>query len=151
MPSCDRNKTKQIPKPYPYPSPCVRNTLSAYPVEIDPSQLAPNQPNPNPGSPNPLPTQEQYGYHGFPQLPSEGKASVAILGAPDGDDSWNNDVKSKIINVGAFANIDVFNVGAFTPTLSRIQGYKAVLVYSDDNFADSNGLGDVLANYVNGG
>lgn len=82
---------------------------------------------------------------------SAAQASVLILGAGS-EQSWNQDVKDKIAATGLVAgSIDLFAVREATPTLAQLQAYDAVLVYSDYAFADRTALGNVLADYVDGG
>jgi hypothetical protein len=67
---------------------------------------------------------------------------------------YANDVQSKLMEIGSFSTVDLFFASAGTPTLSLLEGYLAVLVYSGGDgsvFMDSNGLGDVLADYWDGG
>ncbi len=78
--------------------------------------------------------------------------SVAVLGAPF-DASWNEDVRDYLACTGLFfgARVDVFDVGAETPSSVDLAPYSAVLVYSDRPFADGVALGDSLATFVEGG
>lgn len=75
---------------------------------------------------------------------------VAIYGAP-ATDSWNTDVRNKVLASGLFSQVDVFRVDTATPTLAELQQYAAVLVYSDASFANAQNLGNVLADYVDAG
>ena len=68
--------------------------------------------------------------------------------------SWVQDIQSNLQATGAFAVVDAFNAGsghagAATPTLATLQGYTAVLTWSDGIYAA--GTGDVLAQYWDGG
>jgi hypothetical protein len=76
--------------------------------------------------------------------------AVAILGAP-GASSWNNDVQSQIAATGDFSTVDVFDVATTTPSLSTLEQYAAVLVYSDAGFLDYTTLGNELAQYSEAG
>jgi len=78
------------------------------------------------------------------------KLDVAICGAPSVA-SWNNDVQAKLMATGQFSKVDIIDVRTTTPTLAQLQAYKAVLVYSDALYADSNALGNVMADYVDNG
>ena len=79
------------------------------------------------------------------------RADVLVIGAA-ADPTWNNDVQSKIAGTGLIAgNVDTFNGALSTPTLATLHSYDAVLVFSDAPFADANTLGNVLADYVDGG
>lgn len=77
---------------------------------------------------------------------------VAVLGAPS-TATWNNDVVAKILGTGNFAQVDGVPVSAGNPvpTLSQLQQYAAVLVYSDTSFNSPTALGDVLADYADSG
>lgn len=46
---------------------------------------------------------------------------------------------------------DTFNSTTGTPTLDQLQGYQVVIVWAAFRHQDSNALGDVLADYVDGG
>jgi hypothetical protein len=78
---------------------------------------------------------------------------VAIYGAEQ--DFNNGDVKAKIVGSGLFSapQVDVFSVadGAPIPTLTQLQKYDAVLIYSNDRFTDPTAMGNVLADYVDSG
>ena len=76
--------------------------------------------------------------------------SIAICGAPP-DPTWNSDVQAKLQATGQFNSVDVITVNTITPTLSQLQAYDAVLVYSDSIYADAIALGNVLADYVDSG
>lgn len=56
---------------------------------------------------------------------------------------------------GAAADIAIINTTPFggggTPTLATLQQYDAVLTWSNDSHANSESLGDVMADYVDGG
>ena len=75
---------------------------------------------------------------------------VAICGAPS-DPNWNYDVQAKLVATGQFSTVDIINVNSITPTLTQLQAYDAVLVYSDAVYADSIALGNVMADYVDSG
>jgi len=77
---------------------------------------------------------------------------VAVFGAP-ASNSWNADVRNKLQGTGLFTQVDAFLVspGSPVPTLSQLQQYDAVLVYSDTSFNNNVAIGDVLADYVDSG
>ena len=75
---------------------------------------------------------------------------VLVVGAP-ATDSWNNDVQSKLLAIGGFSKVDIFNAKVGTPTLAALKGYFAVLVYSDAGFQDPVTLGNNLADYFDAG
>jgi uncharacterized repeat protein (TIGR01451 family) len=78
-----------------------------------------------------------------------GGGKVAIFGAAPV--SYNNDVTNKVGSTHLFAQVDGAALTTFTPTLSQLQQYDAVLVYSDNGFLDNVGLGNALADYVDAG
>lgn len=76
--------------------------------------------------------------------------NVAIIGADEY--SWISDVKTKMMEYGRFASVDIIDVyEGPNPTLETLQKYDAVLVFSDWEFFDSEGLGNVLADYIDAG
>ena len=80
-------------------------------------------------------------------LPAAG-VRVLVIAA----DSHKPDVQSKLLGVDAFTAVDVFDAASSTPALSGLQDYAAVLVWNtNSSFASAAGLGDVLAQYFDGG
>ena len=83
-----------------------------------------------------------------------GGIDVAICGAPM-DPNWSMDVQAKLLSTGQFNTVDIIDVSATrgsTPTLAQLLAYDAALVYSDNPmYADSNALGNVMADYVDAG
>lgn len=78
---------------------------------------------------------------------SNGSVRVLICGAPS-TASWNTDIQTKLQATGAFATVDVLACNTTTPSVATLQGYQAVLVYSDSpSFADTTTLGNNLATY----
>ena len=77
---------------------------------------------------------------------------VAVFGAPS-TLTWNLDVRAKLLGTGLFTQVDAFLVspGNPVPTLSQLQQYDAVLVYSDTSFNNNVAIGNVLADYMDGG
>lgn len=75
-------------------------------------------------------------------------AQVLIVDAS----SYETDVQAKLA-ASPYVNgpVDVFNAQSGTPTLSQLQQYKAVFVFSDSTFSDPTALGNVLADYADGG
>ncbi|NDJ15662.1 MAG: hypothetical protein EBY17_31570, partial [Acidobacteriia bacterium] len=76
--------------------------------------------------------------------------AVAILGAVS-TPAWNSEVQAKLVGTGRFSSVAVVDVVSTTPTLATLQQYRALLVYPDANYSDPNALGDVLADYIDGG
>ncbi len=78
-----------------------------------------------------------------------GPPRVALLPA---DSSTNfNDAQAKLQATGRFSQVDVILVQSVTPTLAQLETYDAVLTWSNNNYANAVGLGDVLADYVDAG
>jgi len=75
--------------------------------------------------------------------------SVGVLGADDPNSL--NDVKDVIERSGAFANVETIDLTQTTPTGDDLDAFDAVLVWSDNGFADADTLGDRLADYVDRG
>ncbi|MCG3194706.1 MAG: hypothetical protein DIJKHBIC_03970 [Thermoanaerobaculia bacterium] len=50
-----------------------------------------------------------------------------------------------------FTQVDTFDSSSSTPTLVQLQGYEAVLCFTNYSPANAVGLGDVLKSYVDGG
>jgi len=75
--------------------------------------------------------------------------NVAVLGAEYYE--GNNDVVEKLLSTGQFASVTIIDVMYVTPTLSELQAYDAVLVYSDARFQDAVMLGNNLADYIDAG
>ncbi len=80
-------------------------------------------------------------------------ADVLVLGAP-GDESWILDVEAKIEETGGPTGdliADTFLINNETPTLTQLQQYEAVFVFTDAGAADPAALGDALASYIESG
>ncbi|MDR6120082.1 hypothetical protein QE370_003266 [Aeromicrobium sp. SORGH_AS981] len=87
------------------------------------------------------------------QAEPEAKPTVGLLNA-NASASWDADTRDKLKATGGFADVVVLPesaCGAGTPTLQDLQQYDAVMVWNDCNFQDPRALGDVLADYVDGG
>jgi Ca2+-binding RTX toxin-like protein len=78
---------------------------------------------------------------------------VAVYAADD--INWINEVVTKLTATGLYSQVDNLSpVGGSldpTPTLATLQQYAAVMVWSDNPFNDPTALGNVLADYVDGG
>ena len=82
---------------------------------------------------------------GMPEVAIVASASTNVT------DPFFIDPRDRLIESGLFSGVTVFNAGAMTPTAEQLQPFDAVLVWSNFDFADPNGLGDVLADYVDSG
>lgn len=87
--------------------------------------------------------------HGIQDTRGGGATSVLVVASP-GNPSWIDDVEAKLDGTGMVA-ADTFLSSAGTPTLATLQGYDAVLVFTDAGPADPTALGDVLAQYIDEG
>jgi Abnormal spindle-like microcephaly-assoc'd, ASPM-SPD-2-Hydin/Secretion system C-terminal sorting domain len=75
---------------------------------------------------------------------------ILILGAEQ--TAWIQDIQTKLQNTGQFAEVDIQQIpsaGGSLPTLSQLQGYGSVMVFSD--YGVGAGLGTILAQYADGG
>ncbi len=83
------------------------------------------------------------------QAAAAGTLTVGIYGATEA--SYLTDIQSKLNSTGFFSQVDIHEIGAYTPTLAELQGYQAVLVFCDDDFHNNTTMGDVLADYADAG
>jgi hypothetical protein len=65
--------------------------------------------------------------------------------------SWFQDVDDRLTATGLFDTVDSFDCSLATPTPATLDGYDAVLVFSDFGFTSPTLLGDRLADYVDRG
>lgn len=72
---------------------------------------------------------------------------VAVYGA-ENHSTWLEDVQTKLLGTGAFNSVSVFNVATYTPTISEVQVFDAVMVFSDADYSDATALGNVMADYA---
>jgi len=88
------------------------------------------------------------GIGGPPPLPD-----VAVL-SNEAATSFATDVADKLEATGQFSRVDTINAASQTPTVAQLLTYDGVLVYTGANgpaLADTTALGDVLADFVDGG
>lgn len=74
-----------------------------------------------------------------------------LIAGSETDPSWITDVKNQVQATGVVGIADVFNTRTATPTLTQLQGYDAVLAWTDATPLNSTALGNVLADYVDAG
>jgi hypothetical protein len=74
-----------------------------------------------------------------------------LIAEAESDPTWVTDVQSKLLGTGMFSAVDIRDVATTTPSLADLSPYDAVMVFSDNDFADSTALGNVLADYVDAG
>ena len=81
-----------------------------------------------------------------------GGATVAVLAA-EANTNWNADVIRKISGVDSLPGVNLIPVFSPSPipNLTQLRAYQAVLVYSDNPFADPVAMGNVLADYIDQG
>ncbi|WP_299677901.1 T9SS type A sorting domain-containing protein [uncultured Dokdonia sp.] len=75
--------------------------------------------------------------------------SVLVVASP-GNPDWIFDVRAKLEETGTL-NVDTFQSGSGTPTLTQLQNYDAVFLFTDAGAADPAALGDVLEDYIDSG
>lgn len=74
---------------------------------------------------------------------------VAILAAlPPG---YAEDIRNQLLLTGAFMTVNILDVSAGTPTLMDLQPFQSALVVTDKVLSNPVVLGDVLADYYDGG
>lgn len=65
------------------------------------------------------------------------------------------DPRDKLMETGLFNSVTIISTtpygGGHTPTLDELEQFEAVLTWSNDSHADSVGVGNVLADYVDAG
>jgi hypothetical protein len=76
---------------------------------------------------------------------------AVLVVAATGTDIWATDVRDKLIETGQFSVVGLFRAESATPSLAELQSYDAVLVWSENSFANTTTIGDNLADYIDGG
>src|SRR5262245_57083748 len=61
------------------------------------------------------------------------------------------DLQAKLNATGAFTQIDTININTVTPTLTQLQAYDAVAIWSYNTVASPITMGDRLASYLDSG
>ncbi|MGH7244991.1 MAG: hypothetical protein ACREJD_16370 [Phycisphaerales bacterium] len=62
-----------------------------------------------------------------------------------------SDVAAKLSSTGALGGVDLFDASLATPTLATLQNYDALLVANGNAWANRDGLGNVVADFVDAG
>ncbi len=78
--------------------------------------------------------------------PPEQTAILAAL--PPG---YADDIRNQLMLTGVFMTVNIIDVGAGTPTLTDLQPYQSVLVVTDKVLSNPVALGDIVADYYDGG
>lgn len=76
--------------------------------------------------------------------------ALVLHGTP-GIPTFYGEVTGDLIASGAFGAVDIWDGSASTPTLGDLNAYDVVLLMPDFYWADFTAMGDVLADYVDGG
>ena len=78
---------------------------------------------------------------------------VAIVAAASAtlSDCRYVDVQSYLQATGLFGNIDIIDCVTQTPSLTELQSYSSLLTWTNVDYFNPNALGDVFADYVDGG
>lgn len=77
--------------------------------------------------------------------------AIAAAAGTGASDCRFTDVQSYLAATGFFASVDILDVRLATPSLATLQAYDALITWSNLDYADSVAMGDVLADYVDGG
>ena len=95
------------------------------------------------------------GVHGGVQYCAAGSglpaAARALVVGAEYEPTLLRSAQAALAATGAFAAVETFNAVHGTPSLSLLQQYDAALVFSAYGFAAPSALGDVLADYWDGG
>ncbi|GAA0872836.1 hypothetical protein GCM10009117_19830 [Gangjinia marincola] len=78
-----------------------------------------------------------------------GNKDILVVASP-GTAAWGDDVVAKLESTGEL-DAEFFNSGSGTPTLAELNEYKTIYVFTDASPADPAALGNVLAQYIEGG
>jgi PKD repeat protein len=76
--------------------------------------------------------------------------NVLLLNADD-DNSYGSPIQAELLAYGDLGMVDLFDARYATPTLAELEAYDVVVVWSNYVFSDPTGIGNVLADYVDGG
>jgi hypothetical protein len=89
---------------------------------------------------------------------AQGLPRVAIVSAASTSVSTalaiNLDTQAKLQSTGFFEVVDILDIAvhaAYTPTLTELLAYDAILTFSNGTYADATLLGNTLADYVDAG
>jgi len=77
------------------------------------------------------------------------RPSVLLLAAENQTRAY--DVRDKLIATTKFSKVEFVNASSETPNLAYLQAYDIVFVWSNSSFLSNTEIGDVLADYIDGG
>ena len=85
--------------------------------------------------------------------PAQAQIDVAIAAAAQASltDCRYTDVQAFLMGTGQFSSVDIVDVVTTTPSLATLQGYDAVLTWSNTSYNSAAAMGDVLADYIDAG
>ncbi len=78
------------------------------------------------------------------------QTNVLLLNA-DYDNDGYSPIRDMLVAYGDLDSVTLFDARYATPSLDELLAYNVVVVWSNFMFADSNGMGNVLADYVDAG
>jgi PKD repeat protein len=83
---------------------------------------------------------------------SRTNAPPMVAMAISDSDLWNGSpIQSILLAYGDLGTVDLIDAYHSTPTLAQLQAYDVVLTWSNTPYHDPVGMGNVLADYVDGG
>ncbi len=85
------------------------------------------------------------------RLAAAAPAIALVEGEGTLPNSFVTDVQNKLIATALFSTVDVIDGTSVTPSVAQLQAYRAILVWSDSNFLDSNALGNNVDTYIRSG
>lgn len=78
------------------------------------------------------------------------QTNVLLLNADD-DNGGSSPIRDMLLAYGDLDGVTLFDARSATPTLDQLLAYNVVVVWANYTFADANGIGNVLADYVDAG
>ncbi len=82
------------------------------------------------------------------QLPD---VAIVAAAASSSSDGRFTDPQAKLMGTGYFNSVTIINASTTTPTLAQLMAYDAIITWSNVNYLDPVGLGNVFADYVDAG
>lgn len=78
------------------------------------------------------------------------QGEILLLNADDDNDGYSP-IRDLLLAYGDLDVVDMFDARSATPTLEQLEAYSTVVVWANYVFADATSMGNVLADYVDGG